>query len=79
MIVVKIELHSARTGKVTELGRLHIANDGTGTKSRGNYNVTKIGKRRRKLPPVTARVENFPRLSYSVFRLLRRALEAIGV
>lgn len=77
MIVVKIELHSAITGEVSELGRLHIVNDGTGTPTRGNYYVDKIGKRRRLLK--TARVENHPRKSHTVFRLLRRALEALGV
>ncbi len=77
MIVVKIELHSAITGQTTELGRLHIANDGTGTPERGNYNITKLGKRCRRLSE--ARVENHPRKSYSVFRLVRRALEALGV
>lgn len=29
MIVIKIELHSAITGKVTPLGKMHIANAGT--------------------------------------------------
>lgn len=29
MIVIKVELHSAITGKITELGKMHIANDGT--------------------------------------------------
>jgi hypothetical protein len=30
MLVVRVELHSAVTGKVTELGRMIVANDGTG-------------------------------------------------
>lgn len=29
MIVIKVELHSAITGKVTELGKMHIVNDGS--------------------------------------------------
>lgn len=28
MIIVKVELHSARTGQITELGRAHISNTG---------------------------------------------------
>lgn len=77
MIVVKIELHSAITSKVSELGRLEIYNDGTGTKQRGNYGVRKIGKRGRLLG--AARVENHARLSRSIFNLIRKALEALGV
>lgn len=77
MIVVKIELHSAITGQVTELGRLHVINDGTGTSLRGNYGIEKFGKRQRFLG--RARVEDWPRKSYSVFRLLKRALEALKV
>jgi hypothetical protein len=36
VIVVKVELHSAITGEVTEIGRMLIANTG-GTKKRGDY------------------------------------------
>lgn len=77
MIVVKIELHSALTGQVTPLGYLRIINDGTGTPKRGNYDVVKIGKNGRRLD--NARVEDYPRRSYNIFRLLRKALEALGV
>lgn len=72
MIVVKIELHSAITGKVTELGQVHIINDGTGTAKRGNYRVRKIGKRGRLL--TEGRVENHARLSSPIFKLLKKAL-----
>lgn len=78
MIVVKIELHSAVTGEVTELGRLHITNDGTGTPHRGHYDIARFGRQRRRVLQ-TARVEDWPRKSYNVFRLLRRALEALNV
>lgn len=76
MIIVKIELHSAITGKMTELGRLHIVNDGTGDRRRGNYDVTKFGRHRHRLK--TARVENHARLSLSIWKLLRKALDAVG-
>lgn len=36
MIVVKVELHSAITGKITELARMMIANEG-GTQTKGDY------------------------------------------
>lgn len=37
MIVVRVELWSARTGEKTELARMEIANDDTGTFARRNY------------------------------------------
>lgn len=37
MIVVRVELHSAITNKVTDLGTVVIDNLGTGTKARGDY------------------------------------------
>ena len=43
MIVVTVELHSVITHKTTLLGKMIIANDGTGGSDLGNYNV-KIGK-----------------------------------
>lgn len=44
MLVIKLELHDANTGKVSELGRLEIVNDGTGTREVGNYNYMLLGK-----------------------------------
>ena len=38
MLVIKIELHSANTGQVTELGRMLIANEG-GDAKLGDYSV----------------------------------------
>jgi hypothetical protein len=46
MIVVKIELHSAITREVTQLGQMVIANTGKGTRSRGNYTVKQARKDR---------------------------------
>lgn len=37
MIVVSVQLWSARTGRKTELARMEICNDETGTKSLRNY------------------------------------------
>jgi hypothetical protein len=37
VLVVRVELHSAITGKVSEIARMLIANDGTGTTQKGNY------------------------------------------
>lgn len=44
MLVCKIDLHSAITGQQSNLCTLVIANDGTGTPQRGNYNVWKTYK-----------------------------------
>lgn len=80
MLVVRIELHSAITGKITEIGTAIIANVG-GTKDRGDYSV-KVGNKRdagdiRKTwsnPQRTGEVKDYPRLSYNVWRLIARAL-----
>lgn len=80
MIVVSVELWSARTGKKSLLGRSIIANTG-GTEKRGNYEV-RVGnkkdaddvKRIYHHPVREGKVENYPRLSYNVWRLVIRAL-----
>lgn len=82
MLVVKIELHSARTGEVKEIGRTIIANTG-GTEERGDY-VVKVGRGRRNndftnnrvwaMPVREGEVVGYPRLSYNVWRLVIRAL-----
>jgi hypothetical protein len=91
MLVVKIELHSANTGEVKEIGRMHISNVG-GTNDRGDYKVDVLkrgafrGRARQseyrwgdlqQLPTTrTGSVENYPRLSYNVWRLVLRALRS---
>jgi hypothetical protein len=84
MIVVKIELHSARTGKVTELGRMLITNDGTSDNpDRGNYDI-KLGRKGQdstlevyQKPFKIARIENYPRKSYPVWELIKRAVNLV--
>ena len=88
MIVVRIELHSARTGEVTELGKMLIANDGTSPNpKRGDYTV-KLARRgvtdpdhskTWNRPQRQARVEKYPRLSFSVWVLVARGLKALGI
>lgn len=85
MIRVTVELLSARTGKQTTLGIMIICNDGTmsdgtGNSKRGNY----IGHVYRKgtLPKFAhvqrgGHVENFPRRSYTVWRLILRMLRSM--
>lgn len=70
MLLVKVELHSALTGEVKTLAEMRIANDGTSDNPRrGNYNVRNSSRR--------GRVENFPRKSYVVWRLVLRALRSL--
>ncbi len=78
MIVVKIELHSAITGEVSEIGRMNIANDGSGDAGRGNYSAALM---RRGSPNKVLRhgeVKNHARQSYSVWVLIAKALASVG-
>ncbi len=82
MIVVRVELHSAINGKVTEIARAHISNIG-GTKTNGDYSVKTFRGRKaqelnRRTPSRSAIVQNYPRLSVHVWHLVARALIAMG-
>lgn len=83
MIVVKVELHNANTGEISIIGRMDIANiSRLGRMSkRGDY---KVRLYRRKAmtggkPKILREgyVHNYPRLSYSIWRLIARALKAV--
>lgn len=81
MLVVKVELHSAITGKVTEIAKMHIANTGQGTPDRGNY-VGKSVKKGRDPYRVGSimrwgEVFNYPRKSKHVWNLVARMLAAM--
>lgn len=83
MIVVKVELHSARTGLTTELGRMLISNDGTGTTTTGNYDVRVAKKgvtdnqKIRQKPQRQGRVVGHKRQSLSIWSLVARALQSV--
>lgn len=84
MIEVRIILHSAVTHTSKELGRAYIANDGTGTLERGNYIAAVCRKGGLAVPaPIyddgkpamrSGVVRDYPRKSYSIWRLVTRAL-----
>jgi hypothetical protein len=79
MILVKIELHSARTGQVTELGRMQITNNGIESAhnpNRGDYIVELFRKGSTTKVQRKGLVRDYPRLSYTVWELVRRSLEA---
>lgn len=74
MLVVKIELHSAITGKITEIGSMKLWNTGAGTRRRGDYRAELLsGRCKAKLNP-RGEVRDYPRLSYTAWELLRQML-----
>lgn len=87
MLVLKLEMwpHGDETRK-REIGRTYIYNDGQGSARRGNYEVRVCRKdkygtnlddlRNGKGFTRTGRVEDYPRLSYNVWRLIARALKS---
>lgn len=82
MIVIRVELHSAITRKVTEIARLKIVNSG-GSVERGNYYVATLrGRTSEQLDRgVTTRegdVKDYPRQAIHVWHLVARALVAMG-
>lgn len=84
MLVIKVELHSAITGKISLLNTILIDNIG-GTKSRGNYRVRSFRKgvdvvatRARTGLLREGQVLDHPRLSQPVGNLLVKALKQLG-
>lgn len=90
MLVLKLELHSAISHEVTEIGRMYICNDGTGKQDAGNY-VAAVCKRGTDAMPQEAycnpnvrapkaarsgEVRDYPRISYNVWRLVARSVLA---
>lgn len=74
MIRIRAELlPGGREDKKQHLGTIIIANDGSGTSTRGNYNVV-ISKRGKGGLWKKCTVENFPRKKLGVWDLLFSAL-----
>ena len=83
MIEIKVSLISANTGERTELARMHIANDGTGSESWGNYRgETFRGRDKAALDKGAVqrrgRVEQFPRRTVHVWNPIFRMLQSMG-
>jgi hypothetical protein len=81
MIIVRVELHSAITGKVTELARMMIANTGAGSATRGDYTVETYRGRdsvslAKRIVQRAGAVTNYPRQAIHVWHLVARALHA---
>ena len=83
MIIVSVQLQSAITGETTELARMHICNDGSGSATHGNYVGTTFRGRDkaaldRRVMSRTAGLKNYPRQSQHVWNLVARMLGAMG-
>jgi hypothetical protein len=81
MIVVRVELHSAITKRVTELARMHICNIG-GTADRGDYSVETFRGRDkealdRRVVTRKGNIRDYPRLAIHVWHLVYEALKAL--
>lgn len=76
MIVVRAELKSAiSSSRDTQLCEMHIVNDGTGSSTRGNYDVALFGRNGRRIR--TARIENYARSALPAWRLIAAAFAAL--
>jgi hypothetical protein len=79
MIVVKVELHSALTGKVSEIGRMHIFNVASGTRTRRDYGVKVFRRGTLDRVQKTGEIKAHPSLSASVWTLVRKALQSVAL
>lgn len=79
MLVVTIELwpRGFETNKQT-IGKMYIANDGTGTLTQGNYDAI-IKKRGTNTTWKIGRIEGFPRKRLGPWYLLYRLLLSCGM
>lgn len=77
MIVVKIELHNANTGEVSEIGRMNVCNIG-GSHRLGSYSVEVERDTFFGAPRLTSKFGDYPRLAKPVWSLVAHALAAVG-
>jgi hypothetical protein len=82
MIIIRVELHSHVTRKVTEIARMRICNIG-GSRERGDYRAeTFRGRSAQQLARLirqrAATISDYPRLSIHVWHLVARALVGMG-
>lgn len=84
MLVVRLELHSANTGEVSELGRMIVANVG-GTDETGEYEVRlalSASSSQELLDDKTrdrlGKVSGYPRMTQHAWDLIAKALASVG-
>lgn len=83
MIIVRVELHSAIDGSLTELGRIVICNDGSGSNNSGNYTAQSFRGRdtktlNRQTISKKAIIKNWPHLRFHVWNLVAKSLKEMG-
>lgn len=82
MIIVRVELHSAVTGQVTELARAHISNIGGTNEIRDYECVTLRGRSKatldRHIPQRHGKVLGHASLREHVWNLVTKALTGMG-
>lgn len=83
MLIITVQLASAMTNEITTLGRMVIANDGTGTADKGNYVVgVKHKAHLEDLVPISlhcsreGKVLNHSRKAEVIWKLILKALKA---
>jgi hypothetical protein len=74
MIKIIVELTSAIDGHKEILGEAKICNDGTGTKTNGNYSYELKGKSGHQLKHGKGKVKNFKRKQNNVWKLIYEVL-----
>lgn len=72
MIRIDLDLIYGGFGVPKNLGHIEIWNDGTGSKTKGNYCYKAIKNGRQK---AAGQIKNFPRKQRDVFRLLQCVIE----
>jgi hypothetical protein len=83
MIIVRVELHSAITGKIIELARIKIWNDVSGTNTRRNYQAISFrGRSTKQLNKETVikhtELKEWPSKQLHVWNLVRAVLTNLG-
>lgn len=84
MIIVRVELHSAITGVITELARMRIYNDGLeNSKNFGGYVFqTFIGRSKEQLDKATelrhTQVLHWPKTRLHIWNLVCKGLRQMG-
>jgi hypothetical protein len=88
MLVIRVELHSAVTGKITEIARMLLYNDGTGSSEVGSYKGKTVkGSTQEPMAPAViyerkamreGTVGNYRRLNLHVWHLVARMLASMG-
>jgi hypothetical protein len=79
MLVVKVELHSAITGQVSEIARMDIWNNGKGSANCGCYDFKAhphtLWPSGKELPEVRGRIAYYSRVNRDIWRLVAHAAE----